>query len=386
MKLLKELPNRDELERRHRALRGEFLIRPEVVFLNHGSFGACPRPVFERYQAWQRELELQPVEFVGRRYRDLMAEARAALASYVGAGPDDVVYFPNVTVALNVVARSVKLSPGDEVVVTDHEYGALRKTWQFLTERAGARVVEVTLPMESRSAIVDALVAALTERTRVVFLSHVTSPTALVLPVAEVTAAVKARRPEVLVVVDGAHGPSQVDLDMAALGVDFYGANCHKWLSAPKGAGFLYARPERQAMLDPLVVSWGWPGDFVSVHQFQGTDDPAAYLSVPAAIRFQQEHDWGSVRAECHEMVAWLRDRLSERAGRPPLAPSADWHAQMVTAPLRPGTDLRALKTRLYDEHRIEVPCLDLDEPCVRVSVQGYVTPSDLDALVKALP
>lgn len=356
------------------------------MFLNHGSFGACPRPVFEQYQSWQRELELQPVEFVGRRYRDLMAEARAELARYIGAGPDDVVYFPNVTVALNVVARSLELAAGDEILITDHEYGALRKTWQFVCERAGARVVEAMLPLESREAIVAAIVAGLTDRTRVVFMSHISSPTALILPVAEVTAAVKARRPDVLVVIDGAHAPSQLDLDMAELGVDFYGANCHKWLSSPKGAGFLYARPDRQALLHPLVVSWGWPGDFVSVHQYQGTDDPAAYLSVPAAIRYQRERDWPTVRAECHAMVAWLRDELSECLNLEPLAPSPDWHSQLVSIPLPEGTDLESLKTRLYDAHRIEVPLVRWrDRPFVRVSVQGYVTPSDLDALVKAL-
>jgi isopenicillin-N epimerase len=381
------LPNRAALESKHRALRDEFLLRPDVVFLNHGSFGACPRPVFERYQAWQRELELQPVEFVGRRFRDLMAEARAGLAEYVGAAPDDVVYFPNVTVALNVVARSLKFEPGDEVLTTNHEYGALRKTWQFVTERAGARVVEVALPLTSTEALVDAIVAGVTDRTRVVFMSHITSPTALILPVAEVTKAVKARRPDVLVVVDGAHAPSQIDLDMAALGIDFYGANCHKWLSAPKGAGFLYARRDQQHLLDPLVVSWGWPGDFVSVNQFLGTTDPSAYLSVPAAIQFQRERDWPTVRAECHAMIAWLRDELAERFGLPPLAPSAEWHSQLVTIPLPAGTDLESLKGRLYDEHRIEIPLVGWGgNPHVRVSVQGYVTPSDLDTLVKALP
>src|SRR5437867_7299879 len=166
----------DAAEAWHVALRREFLLRPDVVFLNHGSFGACPRPVFERYQAWQLELERQPVEFMGRRFRELMAEARAALAGYLGADPDEVVYFPNVTVALNVVARSLRLGPGDEVLLTDHEYGALERTWQFVCEQAGARTVVAPLPtpLDDPDAAVEALLAGLTERTRVVFLSHIT--------------------------------------------------------------------------------------------------------------------------------------------------------------------------------------------------------------------
>jgi len=387
------VPNRDEIERRHRALRGEFLLRPEVVFLNHGSFGACPRPVFERYQAWQLELERQPVEFMGRRSRELMAEARAALAGYLGADADEVVYFPNVTVALNVVARSLRLEPGDEVLMTDHEYGALERTWQFVCEKVGARTVVAPLPapLDDPGAVVEALLAGLTERTRVVFLSHITSPTALVLPVGEVAAAVRARRPEVLVVVDGAHAPGQVDLDLHGLGVDFYGGNCHKWLSSPKGAGFLYARRDRQELLEPLVISWGWrsrqpgPSRYVDEHEFQGTRDLAAYLSVPDAIRFQREHDWAAVRAECHAMVAWFRQEMARRTGLAPLATSPDWHAQMITVPL-PPCDLDALRHGLYDQRHIELPLTRWrDRPGLRVSVQGYVTPSDLEALLGAL-
>ncbi|HEV8633683.1 MAG TPA: aminotransferase class V-fold PLP-dependent enzyme [Chloroflexota bacterium] len=387
------LANRDEIERRHRALRDEFLLRPEVVFLNHGSYGACPRPVFERYQAWQLELERQPVEFMGRRSRELMAEARAALASYLRADPDEVVYFPNVTVALNVVARSLRLGPGDEVLLTDHEYGALERTWQFVCEKAGARTVVAPLPtpLDDPDAAVEALLAGLTERTRVLFLSDITSPTALVLPVRAVVAALRARRPDVLTVVDGAHAAGQIELDLHGLGVDFYGGNCHKWLSAPKGAGFLYARRDRQELLEPLVVSWGWrphqpgPSRYVDEHEFQGTRDIAAYLSVPDAIRFQQERDWASVRAECHAMVAWFRQEMAERTGLAPLATSPDWHAQMLSVPL-PPCDLDRLRHGLYDERRIELPLTRWhDQPGLRVSVQGYVTPSDLETLLEAL-
>lgn len=188
-------------------MRDLFLLRPNVVFLNHGSFGACPRPVFDEYRRWQRELERQPVEFLGRRFPELMARSRSALANFVDADPDDIVYMPNATTALNTVARSLRFQPGDEVLATDHEYGAADRTWQFVCERRGARYVRAKVPTPVRSvdAVVDAVWSRVTERTRVLFCSHVTSPTALVFPVADLVR--RARDAGILTVVDGAHVP-----------------------------------------------------------------------------------------------------------------------------------------------------------------------------------
>jgi selenocysteine lyase/cysteine desulfurase len=217
----------DAAEARHVALRGEFLLDPEVVFLNHGSFGACPRPVFERYQAWQRELELQPVEFLGRRVRDLLTEARAPLADYLGVGVDDLAYVSNVTTALNIAARSLPLRPGDEILTTDHEYGALDRTWTFVAEHTGARLViqKLPTPMSDPDEVVEAVWAGVTPRTRVLFVSHITSPTAVTLPIEALIARAKAAG--IWTVVDGAHAPSQVDINLTDLDVDFYGGNCH---------------------------------------------------------------------------------------------------------------------------------------------------------------
>jgi len=228
------------------GLRDLFLLRPDVVFLNHGSFGACPQPVFETYQRWQRELERQPVEFLGRRFASLMRTAREALASYVHTAPEDLVYVPNATTGLNVVARSLPLQPGDEVLATDHEYGALNRTWRFVCAKRNATYVNYPLPLPIRSAeqVVETIWAGVTPRTRVLFISQYTSPTALILPVAELVR--RARQAGILTVVDGAHMPGQIPLDLTALGADFYAGNLHKWLCAPKGAGFLNARREVQ--------------------------------------------------------------------------------------------------------------------------------------------
>jgi isopenicillin-N epimerase len=322
----------------------------------------------------------------------LLAEARHALADYVGAGRDDVFYVSNVTTALNIVARSLPLEPGDEVLTTNHEYGALERTWTFVAEHRQTRVVVQKLPVPITDAdeLVEAVWAGVTPRTRVLFMSHITSPTAVTLPIEALIA--RARAAGIWTVIDGAHAPGQIPLDLAGLGVDFYGGNCHKWLSAPKGAGFLYVRPELQHLIEPVVVSWGWrptdPGPSVFVDQIerQGTHDPSAYLSVPTAIEFQAERDWPSVRQECHELVRLTRQKMANVTGIEPLvADDPRWFSQMATLPL-PPCDPLTLKQRLYDEHQIEIPLGHWGEvPCLRVSVQGYNTRQDIERLVEAV-
>jgi isopenicillin-N epimerase len=369
-----------------------YLLRPDIAFLNHGSYGACPRPVFETYQRWQRELESDPVEFLGRRTRDLLAAARADLADFVGTSADNVVYVPNITWGANAVAHSLKLEPGDEVLATDLEYGAIDRTWRYHCERQGARYINqhITLPVTTPEKVVEELWAGVTERTRVIAMSHVTSGTALILPVAEVCR--RARAAGILTAIDGAHAPGQIDLHLDALGADFYAANCHKWLSSPKGAGFLYARPECQDLLEPLIISWGYksdhPGHSLFIDHFErlGTGDPAAYLSVPAAIAFQREHDWPRVRAACHLLARDARERIGALTGLDQIAPdSPEWWAQMCTIPL-PQLEGIDLSARLWDEHRIEVPAGKWDgHSRVRVSIQAYNNQEHVDRLVNAL-
>lgn len=372
-------------------LRPYFLLDSSIIFLNHGSFGATPRPVFRAYQRWQRELERQPVEFLGRRHNDLMAAARAELAAYLGTSPANLVYTTNVTVALNIVARSLDLGPGDEVLTTDHEYGALDRTWRFLAQKRGFsyRRQPIPVPLTTSEAFVEALWQGVTPRTRVIFLSHITSPTALIFPVEAVVH--RARREGILTVIDGAHAPGQVSLRLDDLGADFYGGNLHKWLCAPKGAGFLYARPEVQPLLEPLVVSWGWeaevpgPSRLVDYHEWQGTRDIAAFLAVPEAIRFQQEHDWPRVQAACHELARRALEAMTDLTGLPPLSGEA-WFGQFVSIPLPEKVDLVECKRRLYEEYRIEAPLLAWNEyKLLRVSFQGYNSERDLHALLRAM-
>ena len=373
--------------------KNSFLLDPEVIFLNHGSFGACPKPVFEVYQNWQRELERQPVEFLGRRVTDMLAGARGRLAAYLGVESDEVVYFSNPTTALNVVARSLDLHPGDEILATDHEYGAMDRTWRFICRQTGAKYIQqpISLPVTSHRNLVETFWQGVTERTRVIFISHITSPTAIIFPIEEICR--RARAAKILTIVDGAHAPGQIPLNLSAIGADLYTGACHKWLCAPKGAGFLFARRSVQPRLAPLVVSWGYesekpsPSQFIDYHEWQGTRDLSAFLSVPAAIEFQAQHDWPAVRRRCHALASQTRARINTLTGLPAICPdSPEWYGQMCAALLPAGVDTDDLKARLYNEYRIEVPLHRWNnKPLIRVSIQDYNEPADADALLKAL-
>lgn len=373
----------------------EYLLRPGIAFLNHGSFGACPRPVFETYQHWQRELAAQPVEFLGRRLYGLLGEAREPLARYLGTQAENLVFVPNATHGVNIVARSLRLQSGDEVLLTNHEYGAVERTWRFLCEQAGAhcRVQPISLPVSSQELVVDQLWEGVTGRTRVIVVSHITSPTALILPVEAICR--RAAAQGILTVIDGAHAPGQIDLNLDALQADFYTGNCHKWLSAPNGAGFLYARPERQELLEPLVVSWGWRAErprgspFQEYFAWTGTADPSAYLSVPAAIAFQTQHDWPKVRATCHRLAAQARERVAALTGLDQICPETpEWWGQMCAVPL-PITERAAaesLQRELWGRFQVEVPIVFWQGRCfVRVSIQAYNAPRDVDRLIDGL-
>ena len=349
-------------------MRSLFLLDPDVVFLNHGSFGATPRPVFEDYQRWQRELERRPVEFLGleRRYGELLDVPRARLADYLRVAPDDLALTTNATSGLNAVARSLPLQPGDEILTTPDEYPGMKVLWEFVRRRTGATIVEREW---------DDLEPG--PRTKAVFVSHVEWSSGRVNDVASLCT--RAREAGALSIVDGAHAPGQLDLDLTAIGADVYAGNCHKWLCAPKGSGFLHVRPEAQRLIDPLVVSWDW-GDggnaFAETHRWQGTRDPAALLAVPAALDFQAEHDWPAVREACHTLL---------EAAEFVLEPLTDRFVQMRGYRV-PTEDPKALQRRLYDEHRIEVPLFETRHgPVMRVSVQAYNDASDLEALRRAL-
>ena len=361
-------------------MRDEFLIDPDIVFLNHGSYGACPRPVFERYQAWQRELEREPVDFLSRRIPGLLAEARAALAAYVGARPDDLTFVPNATTGVNLAARAVGLRPGDEVLTTDLEYGACDETWRRICGETGARYVRAPIPLPLDD-LVEGLFAARTAQTRLIYLSHITSETGLLLPVETVVA--RARAEGLTTIVDGAHAPGHVPLALDALGADFYAGNCHKWLCAPKGAGFLHVRPEWQDRVAGAIVSWGnvEPSTFLTRTEGQGTRDPSAYLTVPDAIAFVRERDEPD---RCVALARSARRRLCELLGTEPLSP--DENVLRLASVRLPKGDA-SLSRRLFEEHRIEIPTMNHERhDLLRISIAMYTHEEDVERLLDVLP
>ena len=376
------------------SLKKLFLLDPTVVFLNHGSYGATPRPVFQAYQDWQLRLERQPVLFLGREFQGLVREARAALGEYLNADGNDLVYIPNATHGVNMIAHSLHLQPEDEILTSDHEYGACDYTWEFVCTKTDAKYIRqpVPIPVREEQEMVEQFWQGVTARTRVIYLSYITSTTALRFPVEEICR--RARAAGILTVIDAAHAPGQIPVDLQELGADFLFGNCHKWMLAPKGSAFLFVRREVQHLVEPLIVSWGYHptpdiatgSRFVDLLQWSGTRDPSAALTVPSAIQFMREQDWEEVRLQCHELLGDVIDRICDLVGLPPLYPlESKFYFQMGIAPL-PPCDLVTLKNRLYDEYRIEVPLVQWQErQFIRVSIQGYNDQADADALLHAL-
>ena len=373
-------------------LKPYFLLRDDITFLNFGSFGSCVRPVFERYQQYQMELEQEPVQFITANGLKYLEASRAALGQYVNSHQDDLVYVTNPSYAVNAVARSLRLQPGDEVLTTNLEYGACDKAWEYYCEKTGARYVKqpITLPIASKDQFITDFFKGLTGRTKMVFISHITSSTALRLPVEEICAIAKEKG--LLTFVDGAHAPAHVPLHLADSPFDYYTGACHKWMMTPKGSSFLYARRELQATIDPLVVSWGYKAQFPShslfldYHQMNGTRDYSAFLTIPDAIRFMQEHDWWQVAAQCRELVRTNAATLCELLGSAPVAPVGDdFTVQMFAAPIK-TTEPEKLHDLLLEKYKIQIPVMRHgSDVYLRYSINAFNSQQDLDILFDAV-
>lgn len=381
------------------ALRAEWPLRAGVVYLNHGSFGPSPLPVIEAREAWSRRLEAEPMDcFVRTMEADLDAAAEE-LGRFVGADADGLVFVPNATVAMNLVAANVRLRPGDEVLATSHEYGAVLRIWREACRAAGAELVVRRLPefLGSDEEIVEAFLGGITDRTRLIVVSHVTSPTAVILPVQAICDGAKRRG--VPVCVDGPHAPAMVDVNLAALGCDYYCASLHKWLSAPFGSGFLYIAKRHRQGFRPLVTSWGGslsgrPASWKDELTWSGTHDPAPYLASPEAIRFLERVGVERFRERTHALARSARERVVALTGIEPfVADTPRRYGSMVALPLPKldgfeGGHGRAdpLQLRLWQEDRIEVPVMHWGgHRLLRVSCHLYNTEDDLDRLIAAL-
>lgn len=373
-------------------LKNQFYIRKDLTFLNFGSFGACPKPIFEDYQRWQMELEQEPVQFITVSGIEYLKKSREALADFLTCKADDLVFMVNPSYAMNTVAKSLNLQAGDEILATNIEYGACDKTWDFICEETGAKYVrqKIQLPLVSKAQFIEDFFAGLTPKTKMVFISQITSSTGLILPVKEICEIAKAKG--LLTFVDGAHVPAQIDLNLSELKADFYIGACHKWMMTPKGCSFLFATKEAQKLLKPLVVSWGYKSIFPSEstfldhHQMTGTRDFSAFLTVPKAIEFLEQNNWKSVRKACHELGLKNISRFCALLNSAPLAPlTNEFYGQLFSIPIQ-TKEPEKLQKLLFNHYKIEIPVMRQEESVyVRYSIQVFNSQGDLNTLFDAL-
>jgi isopenicillin-N epimerase len=378
-------------------------LDPAVGFLNHGSFGACPEAVLEEQRAWQRRIEREPVLFLHREIETELDRARAALGRFVGADPDDLAFVPNATAGVNTVLRSLPFRAGDELLTTDQEYNASRNALDFVAERSGAKVVvaRVPFPIASPDVVVERIVEKITPRTRLLLVDHVSSPTGLVFPIAAIVREAAARGVDALV--DGAHAPGQVELDLAALGAAYFTGNCHKWLCTPKGSALLHVRRDRQAAIRPLSISHGANSTRTDRSKFRlefdwpGTFDPSPFLVIPKAIEFLGSlvpGGWPEIRRRNRALALQGRERLLAALGIEAPAPESMVGSLAAVplpdarAPPSSPLGLDPLHLRLFEEHRIEVPVMPWPAPpkrLLRISAQLYNRPAQYERLAAAL-
>ncbi|MGE0787354.1 MAG: aminotransferase class V-fold PLP-dependent enzyme [Sandaracinaceae bacterium] len=384
-------------------MRERWLLDEDVAFLNHGSFGACPEHVLDAQRQLRDRMEREPVRFFVRDLEGLIAEARAKVGAFVGASPEDFGFVRNATAGVNAVLRSLSFAPGDEILVTDHGYNACTNVARFVAERSGATVVtaRIPFPLASEDEAIDAILASVTERTKLALLDHVTSPTGLVLPIEALVDELHRRHVDALI--DGAHAPGMLPLDIEAIGAAYYTANFHKWVCAPKGAAMLWVRPDRQDAIHPAVISHGLNSararkPFLEELDWQGTDDPTPPLCVPVALDYLAslvEGGWPSIRAQNRDKVLEGRSILCAALDVPPPTPDS-MIGSLAAVPL-PDSDGAPPLSALYadplnialaDEERIQVPIVPWPAPgkrLVRISAYLYNTRQEYERLAAAL-
>lgn len=381
------------------ALKSKFLLDPEITFLNHGSYGSCPKPVFEVYQKYQTDLESHPIKFMQEDVYKLLEISRESLSHYVNCDKDDLIFVTNPTQAVGTVIHNILINSNDEVLSTNLEYGSCDRMWTYDADQKGYKYIqaEINLPIEDKETFLNQFWSYASAQTKYVFISQITSTTGMILPIPEIVAEAKKRG--IKTIIDGAHVPAHIPLDIKELDPDYYTGALHKWLCCPKGSSFLYVKKEKQDGIQPMLKSWGWgeeyekfkssvqlhsPSRFINVFQWQGTRDMSTFFTVPEAIQFQEEHDWDSVRSRSINMVIEARNRINEITKLPKICPD-NWLGQMATI-LFPIDDTVAFKKTLYNDYQIEMPVMrHLEHTAFRISIQGYNTQADIDHLINAL-
>jgi isopenicillin-N epimerase len=373
-------------------MKPQFLLDNKITFLNHGSFGACPKPIFKEFQRFQLELESEPVQFIQKKQLGYLKTARESLAKYVGCEAQDLYFTPNPTFAINTIMRSLNLKEDDEILTTNHEYGAMDRTWHFYCKKSGAKYIrqKISLPIVSKKQIIEEFWKGYSSKTKIVFINQMSSATALLFPVKEICD--KAQELGLITIVDGAHIPGHIYLNIQELDPDYYTGTLHKWMLAPKGSSFLYVKKEFQNDLDPLVVSWGYeslfPGEsqFLDYHENLGTRDVSAFVCTPTVIDFLEKNNWKQKSVACKQIVLDNYQRFCDLLGTNPICPiTSEFLGQMASIPVRTNNP-QELKDLLYDKYKIQIPVMTLNgDIYIRYSINAYNSQEDLDILFNAL-
>jgi len=371
-------------------LKSLFMLDPKITYLNHGSFGACPRPIFEELINWQKQLEYEPVKHLAYDIYDHLEESRDALSKYVNCNKDDIIFTPNPSTALNTVIKSLDLKKDDEILTTNHEYGALDKTWNFICKKTGAKYIKtkISLPLLSNKKFIKKIESNISKKTKIIFISHVTSSTALIFPVKQISEL--AKKHNIFCIIDGAHAPAYLDLDIDKIDCDVYVGACHKWMCSPKGVSFLYVKKEYQNIIDPLVVSWGYESEFpgkskfLDYHQWQGTRDMSAYLTIPTTIDFLKKHNWNKITSECREINLWARDEINQMLNKKALC-KTKFLGQMSSIYIKKEATID-YHIYFYKKYKIQIPFILWNNiSFIRISIQAYNTKEDIYKLLDAL-
>ena len=377
-----------------KMIRELFLLDDKTTYLNHGSFGACPQPIFDALIDRQKQLEQQPVQFLDVDAQKLMINSRNSLAQFVDCDAESLVFFQNPTTAMNEIVRSLNLNNGDEILSTDHEYGAMDKTWDFICSKTGAKHIKSTiqLPVSNRQTFIDNFLSGVTQNTKIFFLSHMTSATGLYFPMEEICKFAKDNN--ILTIIDGAHIPGHFPISINNLQPDIYVGACHKWLLCPKGVSFLYVSKEYQRNIDPLIISWGYDSEYPEDHSefqvhhyWQGTRDVSPFLTIPEAIQFRKDYNWDVISSQCKKNILEARDEIHNIISGDPLVGDnvEKWLGQMCSFPVNYDDPIK-LKSKLINDYQIEIPVMAWnDKTLMRISLNGYNSSEDVDKLLDVL-
>lgn len=369
-----------------------FYLNKDVVFFNHGSFGACPLPVMEEFQKWQKTIESRPMEYIGRKHASLMKASREILGKYIGSDPNNLVFVSNATHAMSMVAWSLDLKPGNEVLTSNLEYGAMDRMWEIVCRSGGAKYIKavVDLPVKSNEDFFKMFSLMINKNTKVLFLSLITSTTALYFNLDEICRFAKSKG--IITVVDGAHAPGQIPLQLDESNFDFFTGNCHKWLFAPKGVAFLYAKAKVQNLLNPLIVSWGKEidtignSDFINDFEYLGTRDISAFLSISASIAFHDKYLTSESKMHLNDLLNFAKAGMQNILKTSSIVGDEHFKLQMYAHELPADIDGIILKRKLYDEFKIEIPVSKQNgREFIRISVQIYNTKAEIEYFLEKL-